>query len=180
MPVDASAQICKHIWLKEYGFLCSVCLHTKYTRCLFCLCLIIIRGAQLSSAPPLTLFSQHYWSVLSRLHLQNSHVHIQIHYLVIRTQSLDMIPEMKVRKNRVTPRWAGNGIDFNLADCCHQGMKRDSAPCYTVAFVCLSQLCKVAEFCLGWKETVLSRYCSAFHQLLIYLMLSFFHHVNWN
>lgn len=131
------------------GFLCSGCLQTKH-RCIFCLCLIIIRGAQLSSAPLLTLFSQHYWSVLSRLHWQNRHVHIQIHYLVTRKQSLDLIPEMKAGKNTATPRWTARKMDFNLEDCCHQGYDKELRSMVRRCF------CFVLVSCVKQQSFVLS------------------------
>lgn len=127
------------------GSLCSGCLQTKH-RCFFCPCLIIIRGAQLSSAPLLTLSSQHYWSVLSRPHRHNHHVRIQVHCLVIRKLSLDLIPEMKAKKNRVTPRWAESKMDFNLPDCCHQGYEKG--------------LCSILQCCFGFVIPVSS--CTVF------------------
>lgn len=112
----------------------------------------------MSSAPPLTLFSQHYWSVLSRPHRQHRHVHIQIYYLVIRKQSLDLITEMKARekKTRVTPRWAASKMDFNLADCCHEGYEKGLGNMFECCFCFVLVSCVTRQsFVFCGKETML-------------------------
>lgn len=149
VSLNTIAQIWKHIWLEAWmlsrvspcgGFLWLLFLLTK-CRCL-CLCLILISEAQLSSAPLLTLFSQHSWYVLST---QHRNVHIQIHHPVIKKQSHDVITEMKAREN-IAPRWAARKMDFNLADCCHQGLRNDSEP-WMLLLSRLSQLDHAEEFC---------------------------------
>lgn len=147
-------------------FLSSVCLQTK-RRCSSCLRLIIIRGAQLSAAPLLTLFSQHYWSVLSRPHKQNRHVHIQKHYLVIRKQFLGLITEWlsgESRKNRFQLSWL-------LSSKVWKG-----TPYYNVAFVPSASFLS----CLEGDNTQPSWYCLALRQMLTELMHCRFHSANWN
>lgn len=124
------------------GFLCVLGLQTK-RRCFLRLCLIIIRGAHLSSAPLLTLFSQHHWSALSRPHWQNCHVHIQnllsCHQergLLIWSQRWKPVQGEKTKQK--TERLPGeqpakwNSIKMIVVI---KAMKRDSAPYYSVVFV---------------------------------------------
>lgn len=162
------------------GFLSSVGLQTK-RRCFFCLCLSIIRGAQLSSAPLLTLFSEHYWSVLSRLYRHNCHVHVQIHYPVIRKPSLDLIPEMKERKKQSDSQVSRKQNGFQFSWLLSSRVWKGTLLHITMLLLFrVSQLCQVAEFCLVRKETTLNWYCSAFRQLLAELMRCRFRSANWN
>lgn len=132
------------------GFLCSVCLQTK-RRCFFCCRLIIIRGAQLSSAPLLTLFSQHYWSVLSRPCRHHTAMCISKSTILSSgKQSLDLIPEMKVRENRVTSWRAAGKMDFSLADCCCRGFKKGLRSVLQCCF------CLVSVSCVKKQSFVLS------------------------
>lgn len=155
------------------GFLCSVGLQTK-RRCFFCCRLIIIRGAQLLSAPLLTLFSQHYWSVLSRPRWNHRHVHIQIHYPVIRKAvSWFDWDESEGKQSDFLASGRQNGFQFSWL-LLSRVWKGTPLRVTVLLLFGLSQLCQEAEFCLVWKETILSRYCSAFHQLLTELMLPVF------
>lgn len=93
-------------------------------------CLVINRGAHLSSGGPPTIFPQHCWSVLSEMSTCMS----KPLYLISRCCP-NFIPFMEMSDIRLTPMWAGSWKDFNLAAHCHG--ERDAALCSSVAPVVL-------------------------------------------
>lgn len=128
------------------GFLCVLRLQTK-CRCFLCLCLIIIRGAQLLSAPLLTLFSQQHWSALSRPHQQSCHVHIQTHYLVIRNAVswFDHWDESQGKQSDSQVSSKQNG--FQLRWLLSSRLRKGTLLLITMLFLfCLSQPCQVMVF----------------------------------
>lgn len=149
-------------------------LNANKTPVFSCLLLIIVRGAQLSPAPLMTLFPHNAIDLFCQGHSSRTIMYISESAILSESSLLIWSLRWKWGKTELLPgeqptKWLSIWLIVVI-----KVMKKDSAPYCSAALFHLSQLCQHAHKFLS-LETLPSWYCSAFCQLLTELM-----HYHWN